>query len=463
MKILLINVSLRPDARVVFPPMGLGYIALALDNAGYKFDLLDTDLLRMSMQDIENRLQDGRYDVVLLGCIVTGYRIVKQIIAAVRKFNSSAKIIVGNTVASSIPHHLLTHTGADFAVIGEGDQTTVELLQLLEAGDGFEKCAGIFYKDACGNIRQTSARPPVKDLDSISMINWNLFDIDRYISESPAAAEDSIPLAKKDIRLLPLCSARGCVHRCTFCYHSFKNVPYRRRSNANLISEIEARMKDYGVNVFYMQDDLTFFSKRNIAEFVQMVEERGLEFYWRATCCANLFDSDGDIELAKAMKKNGCVSMGFSLESADRDILKAMNKHHTPEQFLKQAELFHKAGIVPLTSLVVGYPQETQQSIKATIDCCIKARIYPSIGFLLPQPGSKMFDYALENGYIGDMEKYLMLLGDRQDLRLNMTKMSDEILQQTVLEQMQRCSDALKMGLSAEHLIKTGKYQKSRV
>ena len=462
MKILLVNAALRPDSMFFFPPMGLGYIATAIHNKGYEFDLFDIDVSRPSPEEIEKFFNGNKYDVVFMGCIVTGYQIVKKLIEPIKLNSPETTVVVGNTVASSIPEHLLKYSDADIAVVGEGDETVIELLGLLESGQSLDGCKGIVYK--CGDeIIRTSARPPIKSLDDVPFINWNLFDIEKYIDNSKMAAEDSIPLDKKDVRLLPICSARGCVHKCTFCYHSFKDVPYRRRSNENLIAEIESRMDEYGINVFYMQDDLTFFSKKNIAEFVAMVNDKNLRFYWRGTCCANLLDKDVDVELAKSMKKAGCVSMGFSLESADVAILKAMNKHHKPEEFVRQAGIFHEAGIVPLTSLVVGYPQETEHSIRKTIDYCIEARVYPSIGFLLPQPGSKMFDYAVENGFIGDLEEYYMMLGDRQDLRLNMTEMSDDKLEQVVKQEMQRCNEVLGMGLDPDRLIKTGKYQKPKI
>ena len=461
MKILVINISLRPESPVAFVPMGLGYIVNSIHNAGYTFEILDLDVLKEGADAVQKHLCHKQYDVVLTGCIVTGYSIVKDVIKHIKTINPQTIVVVGNTVASSIPEHLLVHGGADVAVLGEGDKTVVELLKLLESGESLRQCKGIVYKD--GEIVHTSVRPPIKNLDEIPFVNWDLFDVWAYINKSEAAAENSIPLPKKDIRLFPICSARGCVHKCTFCYHSFKKVLYRRRSNKNIIDEIETLINKYGINTFYLQDDLTFHSKKMVAEFVSLIEQRKLKFYWRATCCANLFQEDGDVELAKEMHKSGCISMGFSLESADMGILNAMNKRHTPEQFIRQAETFRQANIVSLTSLVVGYPTETPETIRKTIDCCIKARVYPSVGFLLPQPGSKMFDYAFENKYIRDMEEYLLMLGDRQDLRMNMTKIPDDQLKKLVLEEMERCNDALDVRLTPDSLIKTGKYRKANL
>jgi len=138
-----------------------------------------------------------------------------------------------------------------------------------------------------------------------------------------------------------------------------------------------------------------------------------------------------------------------------------MNKNVTVEQFSRQTALFRKAGIHAVTSLVIGFPQETQNTIKNTFDCCIENKIYPSAGYLLPQPGSGMYDYAIEHGFITDEEEYLVKLGDRQDLRLNMTQMSDEELEKEVFEGLNRCNKKMNIGLKDEELIKTLFYRSS--
>ena len=111
---------------------------------------------------------------------------------------------------------------------------------------------------------------------------------------------------------------------------------------------------------------------------------------------------------------------------------------------------------------MIGYPNETPATIRATIDCCIENGIYPSTGYLLPQPGSPMYKYALEHGFIKDEEEYLLAMGDRQDLRLNMTSMSDEEMEAVVVAELTRCSEELRLNLKAEKLIKTGHFRPSK-
>ena len=109
-----------------------------------------------------------------------------------------------------------------------------------------------------------------------------------------------------------------------------------------------------------------------------------------------------------------------------------------------------------ITSLVFGYPQETPETIRKTLDFCYDLNIYPSAGFLLPMPSTGMWDYAKENGYITDEDEYLTNMTERQDVVLNMTQMSDEVMVKTVSEEMQRINEKLDLKLDPDRLIKTG-------
>ena len=103
MRVLAINPCLRPESPRYILPMGLGYIVTSLKTHGYDFDLLDLDLMRPNDDWIRNYLADNVYDVYLMGCIVTGYRHIKSLTRMIRESNPAAKIVLGNSVATSIP------------------------------------------------------------------------------------------------------------------------------------------------------------------------------------------------------------------------------------------------------------------------------------------------------------------------------------------------------------------------
>lgn len=456
MKIAIINVSLRPGARVRYFPMGLGYIMTAIKQAGFDFDYIDQDLYNMSEEDVLE-LIGTKYDVVLLGCIVTGYKYVKSLVNHIKEQSPNTIIGVGNSVATSIPEELLLNTRTDVAFMGEGDITDVEFLQVLEKGDDWKKVKGIAFKDKNNEIYYTEPREAIKDISNLR-IDYSLFEIEKYIPYMSLAIARPTPVPQDKLKAFPINTARGCINKCTFCYHVFRDNLYRHRSIATILDDIEYVINHYGINFVMFCDDLSFYNKKVIKEFLDLKEARNLEFFWDATCRGNLFTCEEDIELIQRMKKNGCHNLGFSLESSNEDILIAMNKKVRLEDFKRQTELLKCGGVNVTTSIVVGYPQETKETITNTFDVCIDCGIVPSVGYLLPQPGSEIYNFAREKGFINDTEDFLLQLGDRQDLRINMTTMTNEEMITCVESNIVRCNKALGVEAISDNLLKTQSY-----
>lgn len=458
MNILLINVSLRPESKVKFFPIGLGYIATCMKNAGFAFDLIDIDAYRYSDAEVNTLIEKKDYDVACIGCLVTGYKYVKKLCAEIRARHPKCTIVVGNSVASSIYETLLTKTEADIAVMGEGDITNIELLTALSRNKPLDGIPGIVFRRN-GAVIKNPLRPPIEDISSLPFIDFSLFDVDIYINNSPNQLNDAVPLPKEMARSLPVNTARGCVARCTFCYHNFIGNKFRYRSAESVASEIEILLEKYSLNHINFWDELSLFSKQRAEAFADAILERKLKFFWGGICRADCFTSEADLPVLEKLREAGCVQLGYSLESSNPAILAAMNKNITVNQFAKTTELVYRAGMTPSTSLVIGYPQETVDTIYDTFKVCADNKIYPSAGYLLPQPGSVMYDYAMEKGFITNEEDYLLQMGDRQDLRINMTAMSDKEMENAVLNGLRMCKEKLNLELAEENLIKTQYYR----
>ena len=155
------------------------------------------------------------------------------------------------------------------------------------------------------------------------------------------------------------------------------------------------------------------------------------------------------------MKQAGCYQCGFSLESGNKEILKMMNKNIEVDAFYTTVYVLREAGIIVDTSVIFGYPIETKETIKETFDQCFKAGIYPSIGFLLPLPYTVMYDYAKANGFITDENRYLESITERQDICINLTKMTNEEVMSAIKEGAKKLNDSLELGLNEDTYIKT--------
>lgn len=456
MRVLLINICLRPNSEKVIFPIGLGYIATAIKKAGFELEILDLDVLRLQDEEIEERIKKADFDVAALGCIVTGYKFVKKFAEIIKKYKN-VPIIVGNSVATSIPEILLEKTRADIGVMGEGDITIVELLRAIENKTLLEEVKGIFFRKD-GKIFFTSERGVIPNLDALPSIDYELFDMKIYLEKCKFNVSEPYPIHFDLLKALPINTARGCPYNCTFCYHVFKNKKYRTRSMEHIGKEITYLQKKYGVNYIQFFDELTLYSREQANAFADYFLNENIKIFWVADCRGGLF-GENDLNLALKLKKAGCVALGYSLESADEDILKAMNKRMSVQDFIIQTKILQKVGILVSTSLVIGYPQETEETIKKTFDCCYDNNIYPSAGYLLPQPGTPMYEYALKTGRIKDEEEYLLKIGDRQDFTINLTSMKQKEMEALVKYHLERIAKKLNLGIGKERLIKTGHYR----
>lgn len=459
MNIALVNINIRPYLDKAYFPIGLAYIATAMKRAGYACDIIDIEANRYTDEELEGLLARKAYDVVGFGTLVSGYRYAKTVATLARRTNPSAVIIAGNSVASSIPEHLLKNTEVDIAIKGEGDATIVSLLNAIRDGKPLERVKGIvFLQD--GRVVDTGY-DAVMDIEQVGHPDWDLFDMDLYVRKAIQDVREPYPLPLEQLRAFVVNTARGCPFRCSFCYHVFQYAKYRYRSPRSVVGEIALLQERYGVNYINFFDELTFFSKKQVTDFVDALLASGIRFFWNADVRSDLF-TRGDLPLLQRLKEAGCLGLGYSLESGNPEILKSMNKKLTVANFVEQKQALDAAGIRTMTSLVIGYPQETKESIRQTFDVCYDLNMYPSVGYLLPQPGTPMFEAARRKGYAADMEDYLFRMGDRQDLRFNLTDMPDEVLVQEVMSHLQRISDKLGLGFTQEKLIKTRTHIVSR-
>lgn len=415
--------------------------------------MLDLEVIRPTKEELHKLINKKSYDIYMMGCIVTGYRYVKSLCALIRKVNPSALIVVGNSVASSIPEILLNRTEADIAVFSEGDITVLDILDAYKNNKPWSLVAGIAFLEN-GEYKYTKPRPVIKNIDTLPFIDWEIFDIEFYNKKSPILVNEPCPMPYNKRVCMALPSARGCAFKCDFCYHVFREERYRYRSAKSIVKEVVHLINKYGINYVNFWDELTFPNTRHCEEVVDAFLEADLEIYWNATIRGDLFRRK-DKPIAEKMRASGCIGVTNSIEHVDKEILRAMNKKLDVDRFLEQKYIMDEVGIATWTNLVIGYPQETKYTIRAAMDFCYEQDLYPSTGYLLPLPGTPVYEYALKHGYITDEENYLLNFGDRQDLHVNMTAMDDATMISATLEGLDRINKKLGIGLSSNSLIKT--------
>ncbi|MCX5796579.1 MAG: radical SAM protein [Elusimicrobia bacterium] len=453
MKIAFINIALRPEAKRQHLPVGLGYVLTAVKKQGLEFGLFDMAVDNISVDGLEAMLGREDYDVYAFGCIVTGYRYVDQISRMIRRIRPDATIICGNSAATSIPELLLTNTEVDIAVLGEADITIVDLLRALERRMPISEVKGIAFKKD-GKINFTGKRAIIPDLDTIGFPDWDIFNLEKYARYSDV---NSNSFSGDKVVSFPLNSARGCPFQCTFCYHVFLGQKYRRYSEPAIVGEIKRLHDRYRCDFVAFWDELTFPTLKSVESRVKAIKALDFKIQWGADARAGLFRAE-HLDLIRAMKESGCNHIGFALENGSPEILAAMGKKMSVDQFIEQAKVLWKGDVVPLASVIFGYPQETPETIQLTLDICEECDIYPSVGFLLPQPGTPIYEWAKKAGRIADEVEYLSRIGDRQDFHVNLTNMSDVEFVETVTRKLEAL--AKRQGLKLESVFKTVTFQK---
>jgi len=460
MKIIFVNICLRKGFEHKMLPMGLAYVMTNVKKAGIKFDFLDIDLYEYSDEWLERYFAENHFDILAFGAISTHYKWCKWFARMIKSKQPGCKLIVGNSVGDTIPELFIKKTNTDVIVRGEGDVTTVEVLKHLIENKNLAGVEGIYYLNENGEIIKNPIRKAA-NIDDLGMPDWEIFEIEKYIAFTQDTATLGIDSSEMQLKTLPIITARGCVFKCTFCHYMYWDDPYRHRSAESILEEIRFYQEKYDIQYFNFRDDLSFSNLLQVERLCDAIIESGIKIFFSASIRSDLFGrkktpEDRKIIIAKKMKEAGCVSTFFSLESGSPEIILAMNKKIKPEYFGEQIRIFRKVGLPIYTSIVLGYPQETEETIKQTFDLCFKYQIYPSIGFLLPLPGTGAYRNAIKSGHITDEDKYLTSITDRQDLVLNLTQMSEERLMEVTLDYAAKLSAELGLSLKDGTYIKTG-------
>lgn len=457
LEILFININPRPnwtkDVTMLYFPIGLCSIISATKRNAFKYDLLDLMIEPKSPDELREFISRKKYDVVAFGSLLHAYWIVKPLVELVKEIHSDALVVVGNYVSTLIPEKILSWTKADIAVIGEGENTFIEILNRVISGDGFTGIKGIAHRNGDRIIREED-RPPLANLDKAEFPLWEVLDVESYINSAKKLKSHCFFDDISKLRSFPIITTKGCPFRCTFCTNNqyWRYNPYRRHSVEYVISMIKSLQNKFQVNYFRFADELSFDNPGELELLANAVIREKIDAFFELTIRVGLFKKS-DEALAKKLRKCGFVMMYYSLESANTQILKAMNKRIDVEQFYEQKAVLDKAGIMTGTNLVIGFPQETEQSMAESFQVCYDNDIIPSVCFLLPAPGSYMYDYALEKGYILDEEKYILEIGEQQFINLNMTNMSNNVLHDLTVHHLKRIRDKLKLNIADENLI----------
>jgi radical SAM superfamily enzyme YgiQ (UPF0313 family) len=413
MKVVLINPPHFFDGKSRLPsffPLGLGYIARYTVKDGHDVEVFDIWANRWDKETVIEKVKDLKADIFGIGALSTQYGYVKWLIDIVKRYHSQP-IVIGGALATFSPEVLLKNTNADICVIGEGEITFPDLLKRI---GNLNKVKGIAYK-IDEEIKITPPRPYIKNLDTLEFPLREIFDMDIYLRYGYL---DGFP----NIKAHNVITSRGCPYNCDFCSKVF--LKRRERSPESVAEEIEFLKESYNVKAIFFNDELLVSNKKRMYQLLEKI--RPLRISWQGQARVNTVD----LELLKAMKEAGCVSIGLGIESGSQAILNRMNKKTTVSQNLDAIKAVKDAGLDPIIQCIFGYEGENDSTLSDTIDFFKRANIMHEGFFTLtPLPGTELYKRCLEKGIIKDEDKYLSNLASGynpdRELLVNLTDFKD--------------------------------------
>lgn len=372
-----------------YPPLGTLYVASVLKDSGFHVDLADTIFAASAsaiFPSIENNkgnifiICDDGFNYLTKMCLVNMREACFEMIRYAKQNNCT--VIVSSSDATD---HWQTYLekGADYIVIGEPEQTILELTNFLNNNSAtklLSEISGIAYKQNEAFIKN-AARAVLNDLDTLPFPAWQLADINGYRKKW---------WKKNKYFSLNITTTRGCPFKCNWCAKPIYGNRYNSRSPENVVDEIEFLIQNYQPTHFWFCDDIFGLKPGWIKKFSELIQERNLEFRFKIQCRADLLLNENNIAfLAEA----GCDEIWIGAESGSQKILDAMDKGITVEQIYHATELMKKNKIKPCYFLQFGYPGELQEDINATLKMLLDLMPYDiGISVSYPLPGTKFFE-----------------------------------------------------------------------
>jgi radical SAM superfamily enzyme YgiQ (UPF0313 family) len=271
--------------------------------------------------------------------------------------------------------------GADFVLLGEGEQTLLELVKSIrDGGEDFASIQGLGWMKN-GMPFRTAARPVMRDLDAMPLPAWDLVDIEGY---------RRVWLEHSGYFSLNIGTTRGCPFKCNWCAKPIYGNRYNARSPKHVVSELRMLKESYGFDHIWFCDDIFGLKPGWVNEFADLVEEAGLSFQFKIQSRADLLVQENYVA---ALARAGCDNVWMGAESGSQKILDAMDKGTTIEQIIEATGLVREAGMRPSWFIQFGYPGETKDDIEKTVKM-INRLLPDSLGVSVsyPLPGTVFYD-----------------------------------------------------------------------
>lgn len=370
----------------LMPPIGLLSIAAHLETKGIEVEILDCYGAPATVERHAADIISRRPDAVGFSCTTSSFLEGYAIAERVKELNPDLRIVFGGAHACSVGPSLLdAFPAVDYLVIGEGELTFAELL-----GSGFrnvESIPGVGYRlDGKGTL--SAVRENIPELDSLPFPAWRRLPgfPRRYnlpLFSYPRAPNTSV------------ISSRGCPYQCSYCDRSVFSRGFRFNSPDYIVEHLRLLHLDFGIRHVFFYDDLFTFDRNRVERFCLLMEQKRVPVTYN--CIARL--EHVDRELVALLKRSGCWQVNFGIESGDPEIVARHRKLYQLERVREKLAMVRESGMRVKGLFMMGFPGETEQSIRRTIDFAVSLPLDEvNVTKFTPFPGAPAFATIREHG-----------------------------------------------------------------
>ena len=392
------------------PPLGLAYVAAALREAGFAYQVIDatgaaldavspypdrSDFMMQGLTlDETVRRIPANAEVIGVSCMFsTLWPLTHRVADAIRARFPRALLVLGGEHGTAVPEHVLATSPFDVVVLGEGEETFVELLRARTSGTPLAAVKGIAYRDN-GRVVTNGLSERRRDVDGISPPDWKSFPITEYIDRHQT---NGMNLG----RSMPILGTRGCPFQCTFCSNpAMWTQRWIARDPVRLADEMERYLREYGATNFDFQDLTAIVKRQWIVDFCNELIRRDLKITWQmpSGTRAEVFD----VEVADLLYRSGCRALAFAPESGSPEILKAVKKQVDLGHMLAAMRSAVRRGLKLSCFIVIGFPDDTPATLRATLSLIRRMAVLGvydiAVSKFVPYPGSALFRRLQQEG-----------------------------------------------------------------
>ncbi len=371
----------------IWSPISLATIAAVLEREGIECRLDDCIIEGLGKEDTLKRAKDFEPDLFVINTSTPSIEHDIKLAADLKRLFPRAKTLAIGIHVTALPEESMALCpDLDAIVAGEPELTVRDAALAIRDNSPLEGIPGLIVSGKDGLIRGPEREKA--NLDELPIPAWGLIKRELY----------TMPFSGNPFLLIG--TSRGCPHRCEFCADPvYYGHALRVKSPERIVDELRYIKDEYGIREFLFWSE-SFTLKRS---WTKEVLERIIEANLGLAFVVNSRTDHVDLELLKLMKKAGCWMIGYGLESGSQEILDRMNKKTTLEQNANAVRWTKEAGLQATAHTVLGYPGETAETIKKTIDfVCSLPLDFAQFYCAVPFPGSKLYQEAIEKGWIVD-------------------------------------------------------------